>query len=212
MKTLLISACLGSLVTAQQTIVPSTQIARDVKKHLMSLPYYGPFDLITYSVNADNVVTLGGYVVLDLIRTDAEREAREVKGVREVHDKIEVAQAYPLDDEIRHRVFHAIYGDPALSRYGTPGSELWSMRPAFRGWGQGFGMRDRELVNEPFFGLEPIGSYAIHILVKARGVTLVGVVDSEGDKTIAAFRARSVSDVSVVSNDLEIATKPSETK
>jgi hypothetical protein len=199
-------------VATQQAIVPSTQVAREVKKHLMSLPYYGPFDLITYSVDADNVVTLGGYVVLGLIKADAEREAREVKGVPEVHDKIEVAQAYPLDDEIRHRVFHAIDGDPALSRYGTPGSELWSMRPAFRAWGQGFGMRDRELVNEPFFGLEPLGNYAIHILVKARAVTLVGVVDNAGDKTIAEFKARSVADVSVVNNDLEVATKSSETK
>jgi hypothetical protein len=86
------------------------------------------------------------------------------------------------------------------------------MRPVFRGWGQGFGMRNRELLTEPFFGLEPIGNYAIHILVKARAVTLVGIVDSAGDKTIAALRARGVSDVSVVNNDLEIATKSSATK
>jgi len=212
MRALLTAVVWAAVVAAQQAIAPSTQIARDVKKHLMSLPYYGPFDLITYNVDANNVVTLGGFVVLELVKRDAEREAREVNGVREVHDKIEVAQAYPLDDEIRHRVFHAIYGDPALSRYGTPGSELWSMRPAFRGWGQGFGMRDRPLVSEPFFGLEPIGNYAIHILVKARVVTLVGVVDSDGDKAIAAFRARSVPDVSVVNNNLEVATKSSETK
>ena len=37
--------------------------------------------------------------------------------------------------------------------------------------------------------------------------TLVGVVDSEGDKTIAGFRARSVATVSAVNNDLEVATK-----
>ena len=101
MRALLTAVCLGAVVAAQQAIVTSTQIGRDVRKHLMSLPYYGPFDLITYSVDANNVVTLGGYVVLELIKRDAEREAREVNGVREVHDKIEVAQAYPLDDEIR---------------------------------------------------------------------------------------------------------------
>ena len=31
----------------------------------MSLTYYGPFDLITFSVDENNVVTLGGYVVFD---------------------------------------------------------------------------------------------------------------------------------------------------
>lgn len=211
MRSLLVTVLLGSVVAAQQVTVAPTEIARGVRKHLMSLPYYGPFDLITYNVDTNGVVTLGGYVVLDTIKKDAEREAREAKGVREVQDKIEVAQAFPLDDEIRHRVFHAIYGDPALSRYGTPGNDLWSMHPGFRGWGSGFRMSGPRFDTEPFFGLEPIGEYAIHILVKARVVTLVGVVDSEGDKTIAGFRTRSVSTVSGVNNDLTVATKSSGT-
>src|SRR5215467_395938 len=212
MRSLLMTVALGSVVAAQHATVAPTEISRDVKKHLLSLPYYGPFDLITFSIDSNNVVTLGGYVAFDTIKKDAEREAREAKGVTEVQDKIEVAQAFPLDDEIRHQVFHAIYSDPGLSRYGTPGNELWSMRAGFRGWGPGFRMGGPRWSVEPFFGLEPIGNYAIHILVKARVVTLVGVVDSEGDKTIAGFRTRGVSTVTAVNNDLEVATKSSETK
>jgi len=212
MRSLLMTLALGAVVAAQPATVAPTEIARQVKKHLLSMPYYGPFDLITFSVDANDVVTLGGYVVLDTIRKDAEREAREAKGVREVQDRIEVAPALPLDDEIRHRVFHAIYGDPVLTRYGTPGNDLWRMRPAFRGWGTEFRMRGPRLENAPFFGLEPIGDYAIHILVKARVVTLVGMVESAGDKTIAGFRARGVPSVSTVHNDLEVATKAAETK
>jgi hypothetical protein len=204
MRVLLMTVVLGSVIAAEQATVAPTQISREVKKHLLSLPYYGPFDLITFSVDSDDVVTLGGYVAFDTIKKDAEREAREVKGVREVQSKIEVAQAFPLDDEIRHRVFHAIYGDPALSRYGTPDDELWSMRPAFRGWGTDFRMGSPRLIAAPFFGLEPIGNYAIHILVKARVVTLVGVVDNEGDKTIAGLRARDVPNVTTVNNDLDV--------
>src|SRR5215510_7274103 len=131
MRSLLMTVILCSVIAAQQATVAPTEISREVKKHLLSLPYYGPFDLITFRVDANDVVTLGGYVAFDTIKKDAEREAREVKGVREVQNKIEVAHAFPLDDEIRHRVFHAIYGDPALSRYGTPDDELWSIRPAF---------------------------------------------------------------------------------
>jgi hyperosmotically inducible periplasmic protein len=212
MKSLLMAVTVASVVAGQQATVAPTEVARQVKKHLLSLTYYGPFDLITFNVDSNDVVTLGGYVVVDTIRKDAEREAREAKGVKEVENKIEVAQAFPLDDEIRHRVFHAIYGDPALSRYGTPGSDAWSMRPGFRGWGSGFPMAGPGLTTAPFFGLEPIGTYAIHILVKARVVTLVGVVDSEGDKTIAGLRARSVPTVSAVNNDLELATRSSATK
>ena len=212
MRSLLLMVAVASVVAGQKATVTPTEVTREVKKHLISLPYYGPFDLITFNIDSNNVVTLGGYVVADTIKKDAEREAREAKGVTEVQDKIEVAQAFPLDDEIRHRVFHAIYGDPALDRYGTPGNDLWSMRPAFRGWGRGLHMPGPQFETAPFFGLEPIGTYAIHILVKARVVTLVGVVDSEGDKRIAAFRARSVPTVSTVNNDLQVTTKSTKTQ
>jgi hypothetical protein len=189
----------------------------------LSLPYYGVYDLITLNVDQSSVVTLGGYVLTDTLKSDAGREAREVKGVKEVQNKIEIATALPLDDDIRHAVYHAIYGDPGLSRYGTPGSELRSIRPGFRAWGAGIGgfsgpgragraFGSPRFMAAPFFGYDPIGNYAIHILVKNRVVTLAGVVDSEGDKTLAGLKARGVGTVLTVNNDLEVATKSSGTK
>src|SRR5882672_3015071 len=137
---LVVTFTLGPLVgSAQQATVAPTQIATDVRKHLLSLPYYGVFDLLTFNVDNNDVVTLAGYVLTDTLKKDAEREAREVKGVKEVQNKIAIAPGLPLDDDIRHGVYHAIYGDSALSRYGTPGSELRAMRPGFRDWGAGFG-------------------------------------------------------------------------
>jgi osmotically-inducible protein OsmY len=47
----------------------------------------------------------------------------------------------------------------------------------------------------------------IHILVKNRVVTLAGIVDNEGDKTLAGLRARSVWTVLNVNNELEVATE-----
>ena len=212
-------------VSAQQVTTAPTQIATDVRKHLLSLPYYGVFDLLTFNVDSNDNVTLAGYVVTDTLKKDAEREVREVKGIKEVQNKIVIASAFPLDDEIRHGVYHAIYGDSSLSRYGTPGSELRSMRPGFRdwgagfgGWGRGFGGRntgfrgnvfgDPHLMGAPFFGYDPVGNYAIHILVNNRTVTLAGVVDNEGDKTLAALKARGVANVNQVNNELEVSTKP----
>ena len=46
---------------------------------------------------------------------------------------------------------------------------------------------------------------SIHIVVKNGHVTLVGVVDSEGDKNVAGIRANSVSGVFSVQNNLEVA-------
>ncbi len=229
---LVVTFTLGPLVgSAQQATVAPTQIATDVRKHLLSLPYYGVFDLLTFNVDNNDNVTLAGYVLTDSLKKDAEREVREVKGIKEVQNKIAIARGLPLDDEIRHGVYHAIYGDSSLSRYGTPGSELRSMRPGFRdwgagfgGWGPGFGGRGLgiggrgagfagrafggpHLMGAPFFGYDPVGNYAVHILVNNRTVTLAGVVDNEGDKTLAGVKARSVMNVNQVNNELEVATK-----
>jgi hyperosmotically inducible protein len=212
----LIIVALGTLVSgAQHAAAASTQIAKDITTHLMSLPYYGVFDLLTFNVDPRGGVNLGGYVVNDSLKNDSEREVREVKGVTEVLNKIAIAPNLPLDDGIRHGVYHAIYGDSSLSRYGTPGSELWSMRPGFRGWGAGFGGRGfggpgfggPRLMGAPFYGYDPVGNYAIHILVDHGTVTLAGVVDSEGDKTLAGLKARGVTNVRQVNNSLEVATK-----
>jgi len=212
----------GSIVgSAQQTTVAPTGIEKEVRKHLMSLPYYGVFDLLTFKVD-NGMVTLGGYVFNDSLKKDAEREAREVKGVTEVQNMIEIAPNLPLDNDIRHGVYHAIYGDAALSRYGTPDSELLSMRPGFRPWdggfgglGRGFGGRSLAgprfgptLMGAPFYGYDPVGNYAIHILVKNRVVTLAGVVDNDGDKTLVALKARTVANVLQVNNELQVTAKP----
>ncbi len=229
---LVVTFTFGPLVgSAQQATVAPTQIATDVRKHLLSLPYYGVFDLLTFNVDNNDNVTLAGYVLTDSLKKDAEREVREVKGIKEVQNKIAIAPGLPLDDEIRHGVYHAIYGDSSLSRYGTPGSELRSMRPGFRdwgagfsGWGPGFGGRGLgiggrgagfagrafggpHLMGAPFFGYDPVGNYAVHILVNNRTVTLAGVVDNEGDKTLAGLKARGVMNVNQVNNELEVATK-----
>jgi hyperosmotically inducible protein len=45
---------------------------------------------------------------------------------------------------------------------------------------------------------------SIHIIVKGGRVTLEGVVDSEGDKTVAGLKAREISGVFEVKNNLHI--------
>jgi hypothetical protein len=217
---LVVTFTLGPLVGyAQQTATSPTQIATDIRKHLLALPYYGVFDLLTFNVDTNDNVILAGYVVTASLKKDAEREVREVNGIKEVQNKIALAPVLPMDDEIRHGVYHAIYGDASLSRYGTPGSELRSMQPGFRDWGGGFGGRGfgargagfgrpafggPHLMGAPFFGYDPVGNYAIHILVNNRTVTLAGVVDNEGDKTLAGLRARGVTNVNQVDNQLEV--------
>ena len=62
---------------------------------------------------------------------------------------------------------------------------LWGHRHAF---GSGF----HAMGMTRFPGMEPLGDYPIHIIVKGGKITLLGVVDSEADKTVAGMRARDV--------------------
>jgi osmotically-inducible protein OsmY len=57
--------------------------------------------------------------------------------------------------------------------------------------------------------MEPLGDYPLHIIVKRGTITLLGVVDSESDKTIAGMRAREVPGSFGVENELAVETAQS---
>jgi len=59
-----------------------------------------------------------------------------------------------------------------------------------------------------FPGMEPLGDYPLHIIVKRGTITLLGVLDSEADKTVAGLRAREVPGSFGVENELVVETAP----
>jgi hypothetical protein len=161
----------------------------DVKEAILRLPYYGPFDAI--SVDYDHgTVTLSGFAYAVGLEHDAERAVRRVAGVDEVNNQIEELTLSRFDDDLRWRTFYAIYTNAFLSRY-TPGGGLF--------WGHRDGLRWREVP-----GLEPIGNYPIHIIVKGGRIQLLGVVDTEADRTAAELAARGVSGSFAVENHITV--------
>lgn len=62
----------------------------------------------------------------------------------------------------------------------------------------------RAIYSGPLFRYQVGSLNAIHIIVKNGHVTLKGVVDSEGDKNIAGIRAKTVSGVFSVENELKV--------
>jgi hypothetical protein len=205
----------GAMLALVTLGVPSLQaqptpLIKEIRRELRSLPSYGVFDLLTFKANDDGSVTLGGYLLSEALKKDAETVVSSVKGVTKVDNRIEVAPVSVTDDELRRKVFRAIYRDPFLARYGTPADEAAASRARFAPWGDGF--RDfnefgtARWMQAPFFGQEPIGNYAIHILVKRGVVTLAGTVDNEADKTAAAQKAR-LAGAGTVNNDLHVTVK-----
>jgi hyperosmotically inducible periplasmic protein len=172
----------GQNVTPEETV-------RSVRKMLQRLPYYGVFDYIVFRVDRGTVY-LAGYGYEGHLKADAERAAKMASGVDEVANRIEALPASQNDDRIRWATFYRIYTDDFLSRY-APG-----------------GVRQvlQELRDERHFpGMQPVGIYPIHIIVKNGRTMLFGVVDNAGDRQLAEVRAREVSGVFEVDNSLIVA-------
>jgi hyperosmotically inducible periplasmic protein len=163
------------------------ETTRSVRRMLERLPYYGVFDFLAFSVD-DGVVTLVGYSYQG-VKDDAAMAARRAKGIIEVANKIEELPASLNDDRIRWATFYRIYADDFLSRYapgGAPGVFA-------------------DLLDEARFpGMQPVGQYPIHIIVKNGRTMLLGVVDNAADRRIAEVRAREVDGVFAVENALQV--------
>jgi osmotically-inducible protein OsmY len=78
--------------------------------------YGNVFNAITMDVK-DGVVTLGGNVHDYVSRDSAVALAETTPGVKDVIDNIEVAPTSNFDDDLRVRLYRAIYRNPSLQRY-----------------------------------------------------------------------------------------------
>lgn len=143
------------------------RISNDVRHEILMLPYYDVFDNIMYKVEGYNV-TLMGQVTRPVLKSTAGNVVKRIEGVEKVDNQIEVLPLSNMDDQLRLRLFRAIYGYTALQRYALA-------------------------VQKP-----------IRIIVKNGNVTLEGVVDNEADKNMVNIRAKGVSGVFSVKNNLRV--------
>lgn len=120
----LILACtilaLGSAVFGRQSAQPSAaateRITKEVRHELLMLPYLDVFDNLAYKVDGYNV-TLLGQVTNPTLKSDAGNVVKKIEGVEQVDNQIEVLPTSPMDDQLRRRLFRAIYYYPALQKY-----------------------------------------------------------------------------------------------
>ena len=180
---------LGAVTPALAQSAANEETVQSVRRMLERLPYYGVFDFIVFRVDRGTVY-LAGYSFEGRLKADAEMAAKRASGVDEVVNKIEVLPASLNDDRIRWATYYRIYTDDFLSRY-APGGETEVLRE----------LGDARL----FPGMQPVGGYAIHIIVRNGRTMLLGAVDNSGDRQIAEVRAREVSGVFEVENSLSVA-------
>ena len=192
-----IAAVLAATVTILSAGTPLAQsvaakeTALMVQRALLRLPYYGVFDFLVFGVDR-GVVSIAGFAYGGNLKSDAVSAIKRVAGVDEVANKIEILPASHNDDRIRWSTFYNIYTDDFLSRY-APGGAMSA--------------RYEALSFARFPGMQPFGTYPIHIIVKNGRTMLLGIVDSESDKSLAGVRAREVTGVFGVENDLVVDKK-----
>ena len=92
------------------------RFVREIRHELVMLPYYGVFDNLSYKVDGYKV-TLMGQVTRPTLKSDAERVVKDIEGVEQVTNNIEVLPLSPADDRIRLAAYRSIYGQTALNRY-----------------------------------------------------------------------------------------------
>ncbi|HKV61781.1 MAG TPA: BON domain-containing protein [Candidatus Acidoferrum sp.] len=93
------------------------KLIKEVRHELRLLPYYTVFDNMAFKVEGDKVI-LEGQVVRPTLKSDAGAAVKSIEGVASVVNNIEVLPLSPMDDQLRRAVYRAVYGEPALSRYG----------------------------------------------------------------------------------------------
>jgi hyperosmotically inducible protein len=121
----IVAACILALLAVGsplfgQTEQPSERAVKRIEKEvgheLRMLPYLGVFDNLAYKVEGYKV-TLLGQVTRETLKSDAERVVKDIEGVEQVNNQIEVLPASQNDDRLRLRLYRAIYGFPSLQRY-----------------------------------------------------------------------------------------------
>ncbi len=106
----LISATLPTAQTEQQ------RLAEQIRKELVTLPFYGVFDQMSFSLDGRKVI-LSGEVTRPVLKSSALNVVKQIAGVEEVVNQIEVLPLSPNDDRLRISLYRTIFGQASLGRY-----------------------------------------------------------------------------------------------
>ncbi|MBZ2183098.1 MAG: BON domain-containing protein [Bryobacter sp.] len=187
---------LASVATPLLPQKTEAELVARIRRELLSLPYYGCFDFLTFKLEG-TAVTLGGYAMRPTLKEDAARVLDGIERISKVENEIEVLPLSPNDDKLRWAVFRALYRDPVLSRY-APGGGITG--PFSRRRGGAFFGGPFERWPMPAGTLEPLGAFPIHIIIKDGNCILVGVVATKADADRANILANGVAGLFSVKN------------
>ena len=95
---------------------PDIQISDDVIRSVNTYTRFTVFDYVGVEVQ-NGVLTLTGRVTMPFKKDEIAQRAAGVDGVKTVRNDIGVLAPSPFDEDLRHKVARAIYGNAAFWRY-----------------------------------------------------------------------------------------------
>ncbi|OLE10067.1 MAG: transport-associated protein [Acidobacteria bacterium 13_1_20CM_4_56_7] len=116
---LLASAAWGQSNQTQAPPQAEDRLVKEVRHQILLLPRLSVFDNLEYKVEGYKV-TLVGQVTNPTLKSDAENVVKHIEGVEQVDNRIEVLPTSPMDDNLRLKMYAAIYGYSALQKYAMP--------------------------------------------------------------------------------------------
>jgi hyperosmotically inducible periplasmic protein len=98
--------------------------SKQVWKSIYTLPEYGVFDAIHFSLKG-RTVTLMGEASRPTLKSSAENVVKKIEGVESVVSQIEVLPLSNSDDRIRAGVYARIYSNTVLQKYTANRGGRW---------------------------------------------------------------------------------------
>jgi len=110
---LLGAALLAAQLGYANTATGEMRLSEEVRRKLVTLPFYSLFDNFKYSIDG-NTVTLLGEVSRPTLKSDAEAVVKRIEGVEAVKNEIKVLPVSPMDDDLRWKLYLNIYGNNTM--------------------------------------------------------------------------------------------------
>ena len=110
--TLSSGAAFADLVPERKTL----QVVNDITSRVRQYSRFTIFDDVNVRME-NGVATLSGAVTMGFKRDDIARLVAAVPGVASVNNQLTVLPTSPFDDELRHRIARAIYGNANFWNY-----------------------------------------------------------------------------------------------
>jgi hyperosmotically inducible protein len=110
----LLASLLLSLPASAQP--PGDAVAGKLDRAVRQCPQVTIFDDIDARVDGNSVL-LTGKVTASSKKDEVERRVSKIEGISEVRNEIAVLPPLSSDDDLRHRVARAIYGNPTFWNY-----------------------------------------------------------------------------------------------